>query len=83
MTEEQIRAGLTDIFRDIFDDPALVISDETTADDIEEWDSLNHINLVVAAQQRFGVKFKTAEIEELKNVGELVHLIGRRLDAGR
>jgi len=83
MTEEQIRAGLTDIFRDIFDDPALVISDATTADDIEEWDSLNHINLVVAAQQRFGVKFKTAEIEELKNVGELVHLIGRRLDAGR
>jgi acyl carrier protein len=79
MTEVQILAGLTDVFRDIFDDPALVISDETTADDIDEWDSLNHINLVIAAQSRFGVKFKTGEIETLKNVGDLVQLIRQRL----
>jgi acyl carrier protein len=83
MTDQDILNGLTEIFRDVFDDPALVISNETTADDVDEWDSVNHINIVVAAEMRFGVKFKIAEIESLKNVGELVHLIHRLAGAGK
>ena len=78
MTKEEIIIALTEIFRDVFDDPALVISAETTAEDIKDWDSVNHINIVVAVEIRFNVKFKTAEIEELKNVGELVQLIRDR-----
>lgn len=78
MTEEQILNALTEIFRDVFDDPSLVISADTTADDIEGWDSVAHINVVVASEIRFGVKFKTSEIEELKDVGEFVKLIQKR-----
>jgi acyl carrier protein len=81
MTEQQILDALTEIFRDVFDDPGLVIKPETTAEDIKDWDSVNHINIIVAAEVRFNVKFKTAEVEELKNVGEFVHLIHERSGA--
>ena len=81
MTEQQILDALTEIFRDVFDNPKLVITPQTTAEDIKDWDSVNHINIIVAAESRFNVKFKTAEIEELKNVGELVHLIHDRSNA--
>jgi acyl carrier protein len=81
MTEEKILDALTEIFRDVFDDPALVISADTTAEDIKGWDSVAHINIVVATEIRFNVKFKTSEIEELKNVGELVNLIQKRSSA--
>jgi acyl carrier protein len=80
MTKEQVLHALTEIFRDVFDDPALVITADTTAEDIKDWDSVNHINIVVAAEIRFKVKFKTAEIEELKNVGDFVQLIENRTD---
>ena len=75
MTNEQILQSLTTVFRDVFDNPALVLTYETTADDIEDWDSYNHINLIVAAEARFGIKFLTSELESLKNVGEFVDLI--------
>ena len=79
MNRSEILAALTAIFQDVFDTPDLVVTDDTTADDIEEWDSMNHITLIVAAERKFGVKFKTAEIEELKNVGEFVDLIAAKL----
>lgn len=81
MTEQQILDALTEIFRDVFDDPGLVLTPEMTAEDIKDWDSVNHINIIVAAEARFNVKFKTAEVEELKNVGELVRLIHDRSTA--
>jgi acyl carrier protein len=81
MTEKQILDALTEIFRDVFDDPSLAISADTTAEDIKGWDSVAHINIVVASEIRFGVKFKTSEIEELKNVGEFVKLIQKRSNA--
>jgi acyl carrier protein len=79
MTEAEIYTGLTDIFRDVFDDESLVLRPEMTAEDIPDWDSHNHISILVAAEMRFRVKFQTAEIESLKNVGELVHCIERKL----
>jgi acyl carrier protein len=79
MTKEEILAELTQIFRGIFDDDDLQITPATSADDISEWDSLKHINIVVAAEMEFKVKFQTSEIESLKNVGELVDLIAAKV----
>ena len=70
---------LTDICREVLDDPGLVLSLETRADDVEDWDSMNHITIVVEAERRFAIKFHTAEIEELRNVGDFVRLIGSKL----
>jgi acyl carrier protein len=79
MTEAEVYAALEAIFRDVFDDPSLRVTPETSAPDIPEWDSFNHINIVVAAEQRFGIKFRTFEIEALHNVGDFVGLIRSRL----
>ncbi len=81
MTEAEIYSQLTTIFRDLFDDEAIVLTPETTAADIEDWDSFNHINLIVAVEQKFGIKFKTAELEEMHNVGHLVAMIEKKLAA--
>lgn len=79
VTQEQIYAKLTDIFRDVFDNDAITLHPDTTAADVPGWDSLNHINLIAAAEIRFGVKFKTAELESLRNVGQLVDVIASKL----
>lgn len=75
MTEAQIYDALTQVFRDVFDDDDIVLTPETTADDIDGWDSQAHVNLTVAAEVRFDVRFRTAELESLHNVGEFVRLI--------
>lgn len=67
------------IFRDIFDDDELNITHETTADDIEEWDSLSHIRLIAAHEKEFGIKFNTNEINSLNNVNEFHKLIYQKL----
>ncbi len=79
MNTDQIYSQLTDIFRDVFDDETLVLTPEMTANDVSEWDSLNHINLITAIEIRFKIKFKTAELEALRNVGQLVEVISKRL----
>jgi acyl carrier protein len=78
MTQSDVYATLTKILRDVFDNPTVVATPDLTAKDVPEWDSFNHINIVVAAEMQFGVKFRTSEIEELKNVGELAALIERK-----
>ena len=75
MTEADIYEKLTEIFQDIFDDDSIVLTAETSADDIAEWDSFNHVNITVASEAAFGVRFKSSELEDLQNVGELVRLI--------
>ena len=79
MSREGIFEEVTKIFRDVFDDDDLVIKDETNSDDIEDWDSLEHINLVVAMEKRFNLKFNLKEVGKLANVGEMVDLIERKL----
>ena len=66
---------LQEIFRDIFDDEELVITEEMTAADIEDWDSLAQINLIIAIEKEFGVKFNLEEISKLKNIGEILEII--------
>jgi len=78
MTEETILKQLTGIFHQIFDDDSIVLTTKTTATDIEEWDSMNHISLIVAVESLFRIKFQTAELEDLKNVGDFVGLIEKK-----
>lgn len=77
MNQAQILSEVADIIRDVLDvhdDKKLKIDLDTTADQTEGWNSFNHINIFVAIKQQFGVKFKTAEIENLQNAGDLVTL---------
>lgn len=77
MTEQDILNAVQDIFRDNFDDDTLVITRETCADDIEDWDSLEQINLLTAIEKKFNIKFKLADVRNLKNVGDLLDLVAR------
>ncbi len=79
MTREELFVEINEIFRDVFDDDSLVIVDETNSDDIEDWDSLEHINLVVAMEKRFNMKFNIKEVGKLNNVGEMADLILSRM----
>jgi acyl carrier protein len=79
MTEEQIWKRLTSVFHDVFGDSDIMIGPETTANDIDEWDSLSNIQLLVAIEKAFaGVKFNTGEVANMRNVGEMVSLISQR-----
>ena len=78
MSEKQIYEQLTEIFQDVFDDDDIRISAQTTADDIEDWDSLSHITLVSAVENEFGMHFSMKEVSTMKNVGEMVALIAER-----
>lgn len=78
MTEQEIFRELSAVFRDVFDDETIALRPETTADDIDGWDSQAHVTLVVATEMRFGIKFRTAELEALHNVGDFVRLIHAR-----
>jgi acyl carrier protein len=75
MTSEDIMAQLRELMIDVFDVDDLQITPATSAEDVEEWDSLSHVRLVVAVERKFGIKFKNSEIEGLKSVGDLVNLI--------
>ena len=79
MSEEEVYERLNNVFRDVFDDDEIVVNAETTANDIEDWDSLEHINLVVAVEQEFGIKFNMNEVTTMKNVGEMVDIIMSRI----
>jgi len=78
MNTEQHYAKLTQVFHDVFDDESIVVHPQLTADDVDEWDSLTHIRLVIAVEKAFGLKFSAAEVERLRNVGDLVALIDSR-----
>lgn len=79
MTEAEIYAALTEIFHDLLGDEALVLRPGLTADQVEGWDSFNHLNIIVAVEARFGIRLKTEEIEKMTNVGSLVRTIQEKL----
>jgi acyl carrier protein len=78
MTEKEIYTRLTRVFQDVFDDDTLQINGETTADDVDDWDSLSHITLIAAVENEFGMRFKMKEVSTMANVGEMVDLIAER-----
>jgi acyl carrier protein len=79
MDETQIYDRLTNIFEEVFDDESIRVTAELSADDVAGWDSLTHIRLMVTIEKAFKIKFSTAEIGRLENVGELVALIKTRV----
>lgn len=79
MTREEIFKALDEVFCEVFDDETIKVGENTTANDIEDWDSLEHINLVVAIEKRFSMKFTMGEVTTMKNVGEMVDIIRERV----
>ncbi|MCR4907567.1 MAG: acyl carrier protein [Lachnospiraceae bacterium] len=75
MDREEIFGQLTEVFRDIFDDDSIELTDETTAADIEEWNSFTHITLISDIEDAFGIRFEMKDVVGLKNVGEMADLI--------
>ena len=78
LEKSEIVSRLTPIFRDVFDNDALVVSEGMTAADVPTWDSLSNINMIIAVEKAFGVKFSIKDVRNLKNVGELLELIKRK-----
>lgn len=79
MTREEVMEKVQDIFRDVFDDDSLVISDATNSNDIEDWDSLEHIALIVSMEKEFNTSFDIKEVNKLENVGGMIDLIMTKL----
>lgn len=78
MDKEKVTARLNEVFQDVFDDEDIRISDETTADDIEAWDSLEHISLISAVEKAFKMRFTMKEVSGMKNVGEMINILCER-----
>lgn len=78
MEKNEILAKVQDIFQDVLDNEDIELTFETTAEDIEEWDSLSHIQLIVAIEKRFKIKFTSREILSWKNVGEMIDCIATK-----
>ena len=77
MDKNQILDAVQNIFRDNFDDDTLVITPATSAQDIEDWDSLEQIKLLTAMEKKFGIKFKLEDVRNLNSVGDILELIAR------
>ncbi len=80
MEKNEILNQVQEIFRDVLDNEDIVLTNETTANDIEEWDSLSHIQLIVAIEKNFKLKFTSLEIMKWKNVGEMIDTIYQRIN---
>lgn len=78
MNKDQIIREVQEIFRDVLDNEEIVLASETTADDIEEWDSLTHIQLIVAIEKHFQIRFTSREILSWQNVGEMIDCIASK-----
>ena len=79
MTREEVFTKLTDVFRDVFDNDNIVLKEGTVSSDIQDWDSLEFINIVVAVMETFKIKFSIEDLKKLDNVGQLVTLILERV----
>lgn len=78
MNKNEIIEKLTAIFHEIFNDESIVLNDEMTSADVENWDSLTHMLMVTSVEEQFGIKFKLKDLNAMKNVGDIVRIIGER-----
>lgn len=81
MDNEQILSKLTEVFRSVFDDDTIVLTADTSSDDIEEWDSLNQIRIILACESSFNLKLNARHINTLSNVGEMVDFLSTSLNS--
>jgi len=75
-----IQERLTKVFRTVFDNESITLTPDLTADDVDEWDSLSHINLMLAIELEFGIEFSQSEIQDFRNVGELIECVKTKLE---
>lgn len=80
ITRNKVYKRLNRVFQDVFDDDSITVDDNTVASDVDGWDSLEHINLMVAIEDEFGIHFNMGEVNTTKNVGELVDIIMEKLN---
>ena len=78
MDRSEVMQMVTEIFRDVLDDDSIVLTDSTTAEDIEDWDSLSHITLLSEIERAFGIRFGMNEVMNMKNVGEMLDILATR-----
>ena len=78
MDQREVFDRLNRVFREVFDDETIRVTPKTTADDIDDWDSLEHITLISAVEREFRMKFKMGEISSMKNVGEMARIVTER-----
>lgn len=78
MNKNEIIARLNEVFRDVFGDDSINLTPNTTSADIEDWDSIEHINLIAAVEEEFDMRFKMREVSGMKNVGEMIQIISER-----
>jgi acyl carrier protein len=81
METTELYSKLNGVFRSVFDDDEMVVSPELTANDVDGWDSLHHVRLILSVERAFGVKFPAYEVTKLRNVGQLAKLIQDKLGA--
>jgi acyl carrier protein len=81
MSGDELLEGVQEVFRDVFDEPDLVITRHSSAETVPDWDSLTHVNLVTAIERKYRVKFALGELQELKDVGDLLDLLSKKLAA--
>jgi len=81
MNNEEINAKVQEIFRDVFQAPALVIRPEMTASDVDKWDSLTHLTMIAKVEEAFGFRFKLKEMVKMKNVGDMLTIINEKVNA--
>jgi acyl carrier protein len=79
MTSQELFDAIQTVFQTTFEEPSLQISRGMTADDVERWDSFAHINLILALEVRFGIKFRLAELQELNCVGDMIDMIAGKI----
>ena len=79
LKRDKLKQELQEIYYEVFDDTSIVLFDEMTADDIEAWDSLTHLRLIMQIEQYFNIKFTTAQIKRTKNVGMLIDMIEQKI----
>jgi acyl carrier protein len=79
MQTTEIYEKLNGVFRSVFADDTIVVTPQTTADDVDDWDSLAHVRLILTTERTFGVKFSAYEVNQLRNVGQLVELVQAKL----
>lgn len=78
MNKNDIIARLNEVFRDVFGDSSICVNENTTSADIDDWDSIEHINLIGAVEDEFRMSFKMREVSGMKNVGEMINIISQR-----
>ena len=79
MEDKEVIEKLTQIFREVFSDNAIVLRDDMTADDVERWDSLSHMIMITTVEKEFGIKFKLKDLNKMKQVGDLISIIESKL----